>query len=163
MATHHLPLTPDPGTSGNVWYEPSSIVNTNDRYPDQILRFKDTATKDAAVITFEVPQNYVGNPAIVIIWAANATSGAVRWDVAYRAVADTESVDPSTDQETVASNETTPAIALTRKTSTLSLTAANFAAGKLVLMNLSRDGTNAGDTLAADAIVYGVLFQYTDV
>jgi hypothetical protein len=88
----------------------------------------------------------------------------VEWDFDYRAVGgnDTESMDQSGTQESVNNNDTAPGAAHRRLECELTLTAGNFAADDEVLFTLFRDGTDAGDTMAAAAIVFQVLFEYAD-
>jgi len=46
-----------------------------------------------------VPKNYIGTAKIILRWATSATSGNSLWKVNYKAIADGESHDPSTDDE----------------------------------------------------------------
>ena len=75
---------------------------------------------------------------------------------------DIESLDPSTHQESINVNDTAPSAVFERLEASLAFTAATFAAGDTVLWELSRDKSDAGDTMSADAIVFDVLFEYTD-
>lgn len=153
-----------PDSSGGVFFEPYSVKATNDVWDRQVGIFNDTATRIGLPGGFEVPQGYVGSPAIVVVWTSTATSGDVEWDFDYRAVGgnDTESMDQAGTQESVNVADTAPSAAHERMEAVLNLTAANFAAGDSVLCELFRDGTDGGDTMAAAAIVFDVLFQYAD-
>lgn len=167
MATHQIwipaaGLTPD--TSGNVFSEPYSIKATNDIFPFNVLIFNDTSTRLGAYGTFHVPQNYVGTPKIYPVWSSTAITGNVVWDVDYRAVGgdDAESMDQATAQEALTVTDAAPSAAHERNTPSVSLTAANLAAGDTVEFGVFRDGADAADTMAAAAILFGVLVEYAD-
>lgn len=165
MATRRMSIfgALQPDTSGNVWFEPSSIALTNDRFPALVLRFKDTATKLKAFGDFSVPKDFVSAPKLVAIWGSSATAGNCVWDAEYKAIAAGESLDPSTDDETATVTTAVGASAWLQRSSSLTLTAANFAIDDLVEFSFGRDGTDAADTLAADALLFDLLFEYSDV
>ncbi len=170
MATHRLPVlgfATIPDNSGNVFFEPASIKGTNDFFKGMVLVFNDSSADDECFGRFMVPQNYVGTAKLVIIWTTTATSGDVEWGIAYRAVGgnDTESLDQSSAQESLLSgnNDTAPSATDERMEYAITLTAGNFAVGDEVQFILSREGLDAGDTLAAAVRVYGVYFEYEDV
>jgi uncharacterized protein (DUF1684 family) len=167
MATHRIPILgwpTVPDTSGNVWFEPFTIAATNDVWGRMVVRFKDTATRVGLHGGFTVPKNYVGSAKLAIVWTSTATSGDVEWDFDYRTVAgdDSESLDQTGNQESVNLNETAGSAALRRLECLITLTASNFAADDEVEFTLFRDGTDGGDTMAADALVFAVLFEYAD-
>lgn len=168
MATHRIPILgwkTVPDTSGNVFFEPYTIKATNDVWGYLVAVFSDTATRIGLRGSFDVPQNYVGTAKIIIHWTTTATSGDVEWDFDYRAIGgdDTESLDQAGTQESVNQNDTAPSATDERMTATLTLTAGNFAAGDTVQFELFRDGTDAGDTIAAAVTAHEVLFEYADV
>ena len=167
MTTHRVPILgwgTVPDGSGNVFFEPYDVKATNDVWKRLVVIFNDTAARIGLRGGFTVPKNYVGNAKIIVVWTATATSGDVEWDFDYRAVGgdDTESLDQSGVQESVNLNDTAPSAAHERMEAALALTAANLAADDEVEFELFRDGTDAGDTMAAAAIVFAVLFEYTD-
>lgn len=164
MATHRvfIPATAFyPDSTGNVYPKPDSIDNSNDRFPHEILAFKDSGTRIGAYTTFMVPKNYVGTPKVIIHWKSTATSGNVVWDADTKAVADAESLDPSTDDDAQTVTTTTPGTARLRKDSTLTLTG-TYAVDDEVLLAIYRDGAQGADTLAAEALFEGVSFEYVD-
>lgn len=167
MATHRIPIlgwqaTPD--SSGNVFFESYDVKATNDVWDRLVAIFNDTATRIGLHGGFTVPKNYVGGAKVIIVWTATATSGDVEWDIDYRAVGgnDAESLDQAGTQESVNNNDTAPGAANRRLECELSLTAGNFAADDEVEFTLFRDGADGGDTMAAAAIVFNVLFEYAD-
>lgn len=167
MATHRIPIfgfgtTPD--TSGNAFFEPFDVKASNDVWDRLVAILNDTATRIGFHGGFQVPQNYVGSASLVIEWTSSATSGDVEFDFDYRAVGgdDTESLDQAGTQESVNLNDTAPGAAFRKMTCTIDLTDGNFASGDEVTFTLFRDGTDAGDTIAAAVIVFGAYFQYAD-
>lgn len=168
MATHQLPIlgfATMPDTSGNVWFEPAALTQTNDRYSQLIARFKDTATKISLGGRFTVPQNYVGTATVIALWTSTATTGNVVWNFDYTSIAASgETFDPGSDQEAVAFTATAaPASSQLGVSSSKTLTSGNLAAGDNVQFNFSRDGASGSDTMAADAVLYALIFQYADV
>jgi hypothetical protein len=164
MALHYLsifgsPTLPD--ASGNTWFEPASITQTNDRYPQLVPRFKDTATQVAIGGNFVLPLNFVSAPTILVRWTTTATSGNAVWVFAYTAIAVGESLDPSTDQESVTVTTAAPGTSQLEVESSMSLTAGNFTAGDNVQFIIARNGAGA-DTIAADLIAYQTIFRYAD-
>lgn len=167
MATHRrsilgFPTVPD--DSGDVFLEPYDVKATNDVWKRLVVIFNDTSTRIGLRGGYNVPGDYVGSANIIVVWTATATSGDVEWDFDYRAVGgnDTESLDQSGTQESVNQNDTAPSAIHERMEASLALTAANLAADDTLLFELFRDGTDAGDTMAAAAIVHDVLFEYAD-
>lgn len=169
MATHHINILGSatvPDTSGSVYFEPAAInLQSNDRYPQMVAVFTDTSTRLTLGGNFRVPQNYVGTAKVGLVWACVPTTGAVRWEFDYTAIADAESSDPSADQETVGSTVTVPGTARLVKVTEISLTSANLAVGDLVQFVIARDGAEAGpaDTLAASVFLFAAYFSYADV
>jgi hypothetical protein len=167
MATHRISIL-GPGTvpddSGDVFFESYTVKATNDQWGHLVCVFNDSGTRIGLQGHFNVPKNYVGTASIIVVWTATATSGDVEWDFDYRAVGgnDTESLDQSGTQQSVNQNDTAPSAVNERMEAELSLTSANLAADDTVQFELFRDGTDAGDTMAASAIVVDVLFQYDD-
>lgn len=167
MATHRLPILgfgTIPDTSGDVFFEPYTIKATNDVWGRMVAIFNDTSTRIGLRGGFVVPKNYVGSPAVIVVWTSTATTSDVEWDFDYRAVGgdDTESLDQTGTQESVNQNDTAPSAIHERMEVSLSLTAGNFAIDDQVQFELFRDGADGGDGMAAAAIVFAILFEYTD-
>jgi len=168
MATHRIPVlgfqtVPDP-TNGEVFFEPYSVKATNDVWKYLVLIFTDGSTRDGVRFCFNVPKNYVAGSKLIVVWTSTATSGDVEWDVDYRSVGgnDTESLDQAGTQESVNQLDTAPSAANERMEIAITLLNTNFAADDTCQIELFRDKTDAGDTMAAAAIVHEVLFEYTD-
>jgi hypothetical protein len=151
-----------PDTSGNVWPEPAAVTQTNDHYAQTVWRFKDTATKDSLGFRFSVPSNFVSSPVFEVIWTSTATSGNVVWNADYNSGSKTATLDPSTDEENLTVTTGAPGTSQTGVASQMSATAGNFAANDVCQGKISRNGASGSDTMAADAVVYDVIFQYAD-
>lgn len=167
MATHRIPIlgwSAVPDSSGNVFFEPYDVKATNDVWDRLVLVFNDTATRIGIHGGFTVPKNYVGSAKLVVAWTTTATTGDVEWDCDYRAVGgdDTESLDQAGTQESVNLNDTAPSAAHERMETSITLTAGNFAVDDEVEFTFFRDGTDAGDTIAAATMVFQLLFEYAD-
>lgn len=167
MATHRISILGHntvPDNSGSVFFEPYTVKATNDVWGLLAAIFNDTATRIGLRGAFNVPKNYVGSAAIIVVWTSTAITGDVEWDFDYRAVGgdDAESLDQASAQESVNQNDTAPSATDERMEASLALTASNLAVDDTVEFELFRDGTDAGDTMAAAAVVFDVLFQYAD-
>ena len=165
MATHRISIlgagtTPD--TSGDVFFEPYSVTDTATIADPMILNFALGSTRQGAHGSFQVPQNFVGTVQVIVLWVANATTGNAIFEFDYIAVADTQ--DPGaavteSDTNTLGTDGT----AFRLNTTTITgITSGNFAIGDQVVFTLFRDQADANDTLAVDALVLGVLFEYAD-
>ena len=162
MATHLAPIQftqPEVG----VYFGPSSLLQSNDRYPDTWLYYPSQTLKQGCGFRVIVPNNYVSTAVMDVFGVTTATSGAVNFDVAYRSIAVTESSDPSTDQETFANTATTvPGTTMLIFLTSFDLTDANLAAGDLLTGILYRDAVDAADTLAATYAVTHANLRYAD-
>lgn len=154
-----------PDASGNCWWEPASIADSNDLFPtNQVLRFKDTGTKITAGMRYTIQKNYVGTAKLVLRWKISATSGNVQLTGDYRAIADGESGDPTTFQESVNSGAVAvPGTTLLEKETSITLTSGNFAVDDVVEILIGRDGSSGNDTAAADLLLLMASFEYADV
>jgi len=166
VATHRRSffnsLTPD--TSGNCWWEPSSIYLANDLYPTlMVLRYKDTSTKISASGSLMVPKNYVGTAKVGAVWLISVTSGNVQISCDYRSIAAAESFDPTTHQESVNSGAVAvPGTTLLLKETLIALTSGNLAVDDILALLLSRDGSSGNDTAAADLILVDAFLEWAD-
>lgn len=153
-----------PDSSGNVWAEPYTVAATNDVWGALIWRFKDTSTRIGLKCFGDIPSDYNGGTTnLIVVWTSTATSGDVEWDMDYRAVGgnDSESLDQSGTQESVNNNDTAPGAAHRRLECSIALTSSNLAANDTLEFELFRDGTDGGDTMAADALLFGLYLEYT--
>lgn len=144
------------GIDSDVFPEAADVGLTNDLSKRMVWAFKDTAALEELGFVLPVPvPDLTGLTAakFVLRFWTTATTGNHHWQVAYRAIAVGESMDPSTFQET-----DQPAAAAVdgtaRDLDTLDfdITFANLAAGDQVVGHLGRRG-NGSDTVAATLYV----------
>lgn len=168
MATHRVPIlgfATAPDASGNVWVEPLDVAATNDVWKHLVWKFSNSGSARIGLRgLFVVPKNYVAGSALVLHWSSTATSGNVVWDFDYRSVAgdDSASLDQTTNTQSVTGTDAAPGAAWRRLQLSISLTAGNFAADSTVQFELFRDKSDAADTMAASAYLFGLFFEYTD-
>jgi hypothetical protein len=168
MAVHHIAILGSstvPDASGNVWQEPWDVLATNDMWPYLIWRFKNAgAVKISLYGSFRVPHNFVGSALIVPEWTTLATTGNAVWGFAYRVVtgSNVNSLDQTGNNEAVSVTAAAPGAAARLMVPTITPTSANFAADARVQYQFSRDKSSGSDTLAADAALHGLNFQYAD-
>lgn len=169
MATHRIPIlgaaNPSGGTAGAVFCEPYTIKATNDVWNPLVWVFNDPVLRNGLHCRFTVPKNYVSAGAFIVVWTSTATSGNVVWDVDYRTVDgdNTTSLDQAGTQESLTVTDAAPGAANRRLEVSLAATAANFAADDMVTAALFRDGSDAADTMAAAAVLFDLLFEFSDV
>lgn len=157
-----------PDTTGRCWLETYDVVATNDVWKHLIFRFQDPSAAQVHGIygQFTVPQNYVTTAVLVPIWTSTATSGNCRWRFTYRTVGgnDTTSLDQTSNEEQVSLTQAAPGAANRRMApTTFSLTSGNFSAGETVEYLFERNDDSGTDTMAADAVLFDLMFQYSDV
>lgn len=168
MSVHRIPILgfgTVPDNSGNVFFEPYTIKATNDVWGRLVAIFSDTVTRIGLRGGFTIPKNYMGTPKIIVVWTSTATTGNAVWDFDYRAVGgdNLESLDQVGVQEAATVTDAAPTAAHNRLEASITLIATNLAVDDEVEFEFFRDGANASDTMAAAAIVFEVLFEYTDV
>jgi hypothetical protein len=172
MATVQIPILgwgTVPDNSDEVFFEPFTVLASNDVWGRLICRFGSSNSEQPTVRMglrggFVVPQDYVDTANIVIVWTATLTAGNVVWDFDYRAVGgnDAESLDQAGTQESVSVTDAAPGTAYYRLAVTVAVTDGNFAAGDEVEFELFRDGTDGSDTMAGSAILFQLLFEYAN-
>ncbi len=168
MAEQRIPILgwgTVPDASGDVYLEPYDVSATNDKWKRLVWVFVDPGSNRRGLRgSFEVPSDYLTDSKLKIVWTSTVTSGNVEWDFDYRAVGgnDVESLDQTGTQETVNLEDAAPSAAHERLEHSIDLTQTNFAAHDTVTFELFRDGTDAGDTMVGDALVFEVLFSYDD-
>ncbi len=158
-----------PGSAPGVSFEPYSIHSTNGLFKPMVLIFDFTGTLIEVHGSFDIPWDYPASPTsakIVSIWTTSVTTGDWEQEFGYRAVAgnDTESLDQATFQEEITTglNDTAPSAVHERMEYKITLTHANFSAGDTVGFVYRRDGVDAGDTIAAAVLVWGLYFEYVN-
>jgi hypothetical protein len=157
MATVRVPVPLDtPDSSGDAYaaYTGNAGFSNVKRIVAAFTKSKDSTWEGS----IEIPQDYVSGGSIRISAVANATSGAVRWVAGTAVVASAVTEDTAYTDET-AQNVTVPATANKRFDTSFTLTTTP-AAGSTLNVRIKRNGTNGGDTLTVDALVWAVEFEY---
>lgn len=173
MATHRIPILGagiDPDASGEVAFEAAHTnFGANDLVRNRVLGFGSSLVaqptiKHGVYGSFVVPKQYVSSATIIVSYAVTLIAGQIVWDFDYRSIADGESFDPATWQESATFDfATVPGTARLQQINVMNLTSANFAVDDTVLFYFARDGASANDTLAGRAYLFGLYFQYSDV
>jgi len=162
MATFQLEIGPEgfkPNISG-VYLQPYSFIDTATILDPIVLCFDNTGTKIGAAKSFTVPQNYIGTPNLTVLWNANATVGTGKIDLSYLNRTDAEDMGAAAQSTTDTTTTTTDGTAFGLNRTTLALTAGDFVAGDISMMEVFRD--SATDTLAVTLMVHKIIFEYSD-
>src|SRR3990167_5734066 len=167
MATRRIPIlgfNTSPDASGGVFFQPYNIKATNDIFKHMVLVFNNSNAVEGMYGAFVVPANYVGSPVFKLYWTSTATTGDIKMYMDYRAIGgnDAESLDQATFQEALTVTDTAPSATDERMEATMAATAGNFAADDIVEFFLTRESSNAADTLAAAITVHALVFEYAD-
>lgn len=138
---------------------------TNDRWPHPVFAFTDTGTDLKLVGTCDIPGNYSSTPVLKVKWSSSVTTGNVVWDFSYRTInlesEGTESLDQTTQDETVSVTDAAPGTTLHELEASVALTAGNFGKRRTVQWELVRKGTSGSDTMAGTAFTRGPVLDYT--
>lgn len=129
------------------------------------LDFDGAGALECAHWQFRLPADYSSSPVLKILWHANATANAVKWQAQVSAVTPADADTPlehafATANTTTTNVNTTEARRLTETSITLS-NADSMAAGDLIQIVLFRDSADGSDTATVDAEVVAVAFEYT--
>ena len=124
------------------------------------LLMPDASTKKIYFV-FQVPKEYVsGNITAQYIWSTAATTGALRLTVTYEGRVVGESL-ASALSSSASDTDTAKGTTLLLNQGTFTLNSANFAANDYVSIIITRDPTDALDTIAADIIFYAISLEFT--
>ena len=164
MATHRIPIlgfNTVPDASGDVFFQPYSVVDVGATIDPLVLTFNDSGAKDGVRGNFRVPENYVGTAKLLIVCTGNATGGTIVFDWSVLTRSGAEDMGDGTTRTTETGNVTKGGTVFLREEITITLTDGDYAAGDEVLFELFRDTIT--DTMAAATAVFGVYFEYSDV
>lgn len=155
-------------TVDGAFVAPYPTEATNDLWDTSVIYFPNSGTPGISG-RFHVPVRYASQPAFKIIWTSVATTNDLAFTLIYRVVSgdDTESMDQSGQDETVYNIVEAPSASHERKISFLvPLTPSNFSAESIVEYKLYRDvadESNEGTSMADDALIFDVEFEYVGV
>ncbi len=153
-----------PDSSGDVFFEPLSIKASSSGVDPLVLIFNNSGVKDGVRGSFIVPENYAsgGTTQFRILWTADdGTTNSCQFDLSYSTFASDDLVNAAAENTADTVAATKIATALDLNVANIDVTEGNFTAGDLVVFELFRDSPT--DSLAADVIVFAVLFKYDDV
>lgn len=167
MATKRIPIlgfNAQVDDSGDCFPQRYSAYATNKVWKHRILAFNDSGTRIGVYGAFEVPQNYVTLPEVIVSWTSATATGNVVWDFEYRSVAadDVESLDQVGTQESVTVTDAAPSAIHELLEAVMALTAGNLSPGDLVEFFFARDGVSASDTHGDKALLHGLALRYSD-
>ena len=106
-----------------------------------------------------VPPSYSSGGTLRLAVAANATTGVTRLGVGTKAIADTESFNPTLTDETK-QDITVPGTAYLRKDVTFTLTE-TLAARDVLVVEIFHEGSHVNDTLAVNTLLMGAWLELT--
>ena len=145
--------------AGAAFFEPYTVKATNDFWAYQVLVFPNSNTAtDCLHFAYTAPN--ATDKDVVIGWTSTATTGSVRWTLAYRVITgnDTVSLDQGTAGETLTILDVAPSATDERMTITATMTA-TIAAGDTVQNKLCRTSDHMDDDLAASVTVHAIYLE----
>lgn len=158
---------PPDGSSGNAAPGMVRIQGTeaNPKKHFLIAAF-DAATDEHVHFVLQAPQDYASGGLVRLKWMTNsASANSVVWGARIGAVTAADADTPVEHAAAAASTTTTAGNATeARRLIETTITLANLdslAAGDMAFLIVYRDADNASDTLAADAELISVAFEYT--
>jgi hypothetical protein len=123
----------------------------------------DQSTEEHVQFTIPMPRNYNnGTITARFYWLASSSSGDVVWSLAGTAFDDDDPIDASfgTEQTTTSTMTATNDVNVSDFTTAMTL-AGTPADGAMLQFQVSRNAGAGGDTLAADAKLFAIVFTYT--
>lgn len=162
-----LPLRPPDGSTSNAVPRSITMKGTN-AVPNRFVPVWsfDPATQQHLWAVIPVPTNYLSGGSVRLVWAGNATSGAVKWaaSVGYQGSAHADSYLAHAQATAVNVTTTVPATTARRPVESLINLGANLdslaANGELSVV-VFRMAADAADTLAVDAELIVASLDYT--
>ena len=166
MATHRFPILGGVlPLDANAYLAPYTAANSGSTQNVFAWRMSGTAVSMLAGV-FRLPANYVGTPALKVLWTSQTTSGNVVFNLRHRTMTPgTDLMDISTSPTERADTVTTsskPSAADAVEESSISLTTTDLVAGELVYFEFEREATHASDTKTDWVEVLDVSMQYAD-
>ncbi len=128
------------------------------------LDFDGSGNVEQAWWVFRLPDDYASGGTLKILWMANATANAVKWQAKVGSVTPADADTPLEHAQAAAATVTTnvntvEAFRLTE--SSITLTMDSSAAGDLTFLAVVRDSADAADTATVDASLIVATFSYT--
>ena len=169
MATHDIPILGAmtvPDNSGTCFFQPleTGVATAAANLLNLVLTMEFPTGTDLGVYgKFNIPQNYVDTPLLIIRGVIEGVTGVLAFGVeCVGGVADSETVDAAFETADLAENSTWTGYAdeeMYEETITMTPAAA-YVAGDEVFFHFFRDDSQ--DTTTFDFHVTGLLFRYND-
>lgn len=147
---------------------PAASFATFDTRNRHVVVDFDAASNESAVFPAVLPRSYQGGGiTATLVWAAStATSGVCRWLAAFERLQDeTTDIDSDSFGASQPINANAPAISGTPQYSEIAFTDGaqidGILAGEAFRLKITRDATNAADTMAGDAELLRVELRET--
>lgn len=126
----------------------------------------DPSTQQHVWATEAVPTNYLSGGSIRLVWAANATTNAVKWgaSIGYQTATASDSYLAHAQATAVTATTNVPATTARRPVETLLSMAGNLdslAANGVMYVVIYRVAADAADTCTVDAELIAATFDYT--
>ena len=169
MATHDLPILGAmtvPDNSGTCYFQPleTAVATTAANLLNLVLTMEFPTGSDLGVYgKFNIPQNYVDTPLLVIRGVIEGTANTLAFGIeCVGGVADSETVDAAFETEDLANNATWTGYADEEMyEETIAMTpAAAYVPGDEVFYHFFRD--DSVDDTTFDFHVTGLFFRYND-
>lgn len=155
-----------PDTQGFCFPTAFDVLASNDLFKNLVWDFVDPSSGSIFGFygQFTIPNDWVSGATIVPVWTTINTTGNARWKFSYRVVGgdDTTSLDQATFQESAFVTDAAPSAAFRRLVPVLTLTGSNFSANATCEYYFTRDNSGGTDTISAAAVLFDLLFQYSD-
>ncbi len=132
-----------------------TVLTTSTDEPDDIiavLDFDPGSTQEYAGFSRMLPNHYDGGGlTVTLIWTSEATTGNVKWDAAFKRLADTTNILSETYSAVNSTTTTTDGTARDINTTVITFTDGadmdSLAAGEYFRMLVTRDSADAADTM----------------
>jgi len=132
-----------------------TILTTSTDEPDDVvpvLDFDPGSTQEFAAFSAFMPEHYGGGGlTLTLVWTSEATSGDVKWDAAFKALADSSNLLSSTYAAVNTVTTTTDGTARDINTSTITFTDGadmdSVVKNEYFRLTITRDGADAADTM----------------
>lgn len=168
MAVTPIPIltqaTAPIGVAG-AFRSPYSVYSTNGTWPGMVWVFDNNGLLVGMTGRFRVPVGYVSGAQFILVWTATSSTGNIPWRITSRKVDgnDQESFDQLGEDSETDLLTPGPTTANNRMQTIVTPPPADFTAGATIQFGIFRDGLNAGESMAAEGLLFDAYFDYSDV
>jgi hypothetical protein len=123
------------------------------------LNYPDGANRISSQILLPVPADFTGNLDARLLWFANATTGAAKWDISTVCVNNT-TIDPAFNTASTVTTTTNATANAQNSTAFTSITITGCTSSTpTMFLKIERDANAGGDTLTVDARLTQIEFK----